>query len=957
MSTFYDKLVYNVIANRDNKIIKEFLSYFDDDPLNAVTAIMQFQGILIKLNAAIIIDEPIEWLTHFSKEQIKYICSLSMLDSKLIACAGSGKTRTILARIRFLLENNIYKKNEVYAITFSKASANDFKRKLITLFPGVNLFNMNNFCTIDSLAKKLLMKFNVENSSNVELLSLCLKNYLFECDDKQFESIKLLFPIKQLFVDEAQDLSETQYGIISILKEKLGCSVSLIGDPNQNIFQFRGSSDSFLLNYDAPLFYLTANYRSTQQIIDFSEGLKPIISPPSLSGLNLVGEKVKVMYENHSNIHKKILSELKNWKPEDVAIIAPTKGTKQNSTGLSGIYDLLILNGYHVNQLYNESGDFSIEKNVREGEINLLTYHGTKGLEFKFVIVLDFYQFLFNIQPDEKEHLEKRYLLYVACSRAIEKMWIVAYSDIGNGMNCWLRKVNPCHYECNDLLIPKLSYRKIIKQQINNINEIIINMNEHQIHQIYSLLKINTYKNKKDIKLYPQYQIEGKDDRTFLSRFMKVLFFTQYDLFNKVSPEHMGLIDHLLMLDVLIVNDERLKAVIQNVIFTTQTWQAYDNIKHDLNYPIREFFDKLDRNIELSDIYLISDRERIILIDNIDNIKRAYTHYLNPESYDWDYKNIISDLFYLVLICYSYDISHFSHIIDLGESKRDILNHADLFESVNQAIVSHYGNKNIDRYVRIEHKKCKMTSMIDFIHNDMIYDIKACNEINIRHYIHLFMCNHINNENKLYGSRFKIINLLTGIEHTCHISIDKKDMWTVLRIMAEVGNLQFENVNVIYDLETTGFIGKNNNYPDIVEVSMVEYETEMPIFDTLINPLKQIHPAASKKNGITKDILNNAPVLSKAINDWHRSAKVLLRPKMIAYNGSTFDDKIVKHHQFFRYCDPVFLDAMTIITKIYERGSLSTIYEKLFGKTFDAHRSLADVIATIEIMKELNINF
>ena len=52
------------------------------------------------------------------------------------------------------------------------------------------------------------------------------------------------------------------------------------------------------------------------------------------------------------------------------------------------------------------------------GHINLLTYHGTKGLEFDVVFVMDFYYALFNIKPTEEEHKINQYLLYVATSRA-----------------------------------------------------------------------------------------------------------------------------------------------------------------------------------------------------------------------------------------------------------------------------------------------------------------------------------------------------------------------------------------------------------------------------------------------------------------------------------------------------------------------------------------------------------
>jgi DNA helicase-2/ATP-dependent DNA helicase PcrA len=81
--------------------------------------------------------------------------------------------------------------------------------------------------------------------------------------------------IKAIFVDEAQDLNETQYKILCLLKQKNKTVINLIGDPNQNIYQFRGSSDKYLTNFQAKTFYLTYNFRSHQEVVEFSKYLRP----------------------------------------------------------------------------------------------------------------------------------------------------------------------------------------------------------------------------------------------------------------------------------------------------------------------------------------------------------------------------------------------------------------------------------------------------------------------------------------------------------------------------------------------------------------------------------------------------------------------------------------------------------------------------------------------------------
>ena len=55
--------------------------------------------------------------------------------------------------------------------------------------------------------------------------------------------------IEAIFVDEAQDISDKQYQFIINLKSIINCKLIMLGDPNQNIYQFQGGSDRFLLEY------------------------------------------------------------------------------------------------------------------------------------------------------------------------------------------------------------------------------------------------------------------------------------------------------------------------------------------------------------------------------------------------------------------------------------------------------------------------------------------------------------------------------------------------------------------------------------------------------------------------------------------------------------------------------------------------------------------------------------
>ena len=58
-----------------------------------------------------------------NEEQQEAVLSLS--NTLLIAGAGSGKTFTIINKINYLLDNNIYKEDELLIISFTNESVND----------------------------------------------------------------------------------------------------------------------------------------------------------------------------------------------------------------------------------------------------------------------------------------------------------------------------------------------------------------------------------------------------------------------------------------------------------------------------------------------------------------------------------------------------------------------------------------------------------------------------------------------------------------------------------------------------------------------------------------------------------------------------------------------------------------------------------------------------------------
>jgi DNA polymerase III epsilon subunit-like protein len=985
---------YNI---ESKKLVKSFLKY----PTVAMEIYKYISSGISK----------IDFLNNFSEEQIKYVTSLDISNTKLIACAGSGKTRSIIGRIKFMVEHGLVKKEEVFAITFSKHAAIDFHQKIKNLFPNfIEFCCLKNFSTIDSLAKSILCRIKSHKSENVEILSIAFRNYLKEIPESDIEIISNIKNIKHLFVDEAQDLNEIQYDIILLLQKKFGTICELIGDPNQNIFQFRRSSSVYLINFPGRKFELTFNFRSTQEIINFAESIKPIQTSTSVSATGRSGPRVTIITKSAIDIHRLILQFIKLYGTDkdlsNVAIICPTRGIGvYDSVGLSIFFNFLKINNIPFNQLYDESGmNDERKKDVSRipGHINLITYHGTKGLEFDVVFVMDFYYFLFNIKPTEEEHKINQYLLYVATSRAISMMFICTYTNMHGGyLNHWITGV-PSNYYFSDLplKIPQLSFREKDKgPMINGITELISEMSDEQLNMVHDVLNIVEDEVLFTRRIYRDFtHIDRGKDETLFGIFCEELFYLQHHLVRNISPRKFSLIQMIIDSKFVIMDNDSDYKLLKTYITTNQlSWEKYDTMRNSIPEKVSKLIEKyFTREKELNDCIVCTNEFIKIIEINIADIKATYENYLNTSEYDNDYKKILVDFFYLIVVQYAYDINHYYYICNHGKEKQDLLyNGFDLYEEINKYVSHNYLSCFLDIKVKVYYPKLMLCGEIDFIEKyhkigtENIVEIKCVKEISIKYYIQLLLYNFCyyfqrNEIDKLFSNKFKIVNLLTGLEHQIIMKISSTNMFNLLINLADIGNLNFNNLNLVYDLETNNMIetvgpfehkpviprshffkkdGKfyGKIYPEITEMAIKDYESGMILIDTLVRPEKPIMPWVQKLTGIKPLMLINKPKINIIQHILEKKMKNFANCKMMSHNGSKFDNNIMIYDKLVDPKKVSFLDTLSIIPihmpfKL-ESKSLGKIYAKLFGKSFEAHRAMSDVDALIKIMKHLKIEF
>lgn len=91
----------------------------------------------------------------------KQLEAIKSLDNTLVlAGAGTGKTYTIINKVKYILDNNIYKESEILILSFTNESVNDLKRKIN---------NNIDIMTFHKLALSLIKNPNMKISSEYYL--------------------------------------------------------------------------------------------------------------------------------------------------------------------------------------------------------------------------------------------------------------------------------------------------------------------------------------------------------------------------------------------------------------------------------------------------------------------------------------------------------------------------------------------------------------------------------------------------------------------------------------------------------------------------------------------------------------------------------------------------------------------------------------------------------------------
>jgi len=346
----------------------------------------------------------------------------------LLAGAGSGKTRVIIERIQFLINQGV-DTEKILCITFTQKAALEMKERLKGA--TVDVYTFHGYCY--QLLKKVrdfkIFEFN-HVFSQKELLDITTyknslqrtqmpqvyakyqkylrERKLLDFDDLMIESFSYLkkHTYEYLFVDEFQDTNLLQFKLLELMVKK-ETAIFCVGDPDQSIYAFRGGKmdliERFVVKYEAKVYRLNENYRSNQGILDVSnrliaKNLNRIKKELFTSNTSFYVPKLFVV---ESKMEKKVIQYIKKYKLFECAI--------------------LYRNHYQVSYLRQ------LLKRHYLFDVKLLSLHESKGLEFDDVILYGL-----EIMPHDLDDTyfsveEERRLLFVGMTRAKKTLAFFTY--------------------------------------------------------------------------------------------------------------------------------------------------------------------------------------------------------------------------------------------------------------------------------------------------------------------------------------------------------------------------------------------------------------------------------------------------------------------------------------------------------------------------------------------------
>jgi len=728
---------------------------------------------------------------NVNEQQYDAITSPIDKDICIIAPAGSGKTLTITAKIAYMINKLGCDPESFFITTFTRNAAEEMNVRLKNYIGDVGIL-----CgTFHSLSYRILKRYKIIPDTDYHNIDEI--QYMFNTFLESDEAIPFKESILYIFIDEYQDLNEIQHKII---KQLHSCaeSLTIVGDNNQSIYNFRGGNMDYILNFhtnfkNALTYNLITNYRSTDKIINLANAI--INKNPSLTKqmipFNSTGNLPKILlfknlFEEISYIGRSIQDDINinHISPENIVVLCRTNKpiyymeeflTKQN------IKNILIASEFKMDKLYTSEA------------IALSTIHSSKGLEWEHVYLLGMNDNYFPSRKDINNINEDRRLFYVAVTRC-KKQLIITHSATFP-ISRFITELDQKLFEYDKLsqninkTVDDISYDNSVTSLIRKLNgDDYIKLKEREIIPKLDFKTVKEYDN----FCYPQFINEN-------NLYSEFGCFTDYLIRRMLAPisiNESGYSDTRAnyMIMSIYLNEEMYYFYRKNIKIFGLLFDLYDTdnrkdiiTKNDVqnvfqkmnidnyidNYNDIDMFQiiSISNQIVNKAIYFDIDAKKIQVVTKnyipfnfIDLMKKSYSNYINKNLL---WKQIIPDI-WIISKCHQLSFDRRKNLY-VKISKKGLLDCMEWYQCIYDCITKYFNKNPICNPIL---KNQFISGDADLIIDDCVVDFKnsKTTEIQIEHIVQLLTYAQLARENGININKIIIYNPLYGLIHTAQIN-------------------------------------------------------------------------------------------------------------------------------------------------------------------------------------------
>lgn len=894
---------------------------------------------------------------------------------RLLGVPGGGKTKCLLGRVIRLIDDEIIHPRGFIVLAFSKLAVADFLRKGRELRSGV--FDEWNVRTIHSLSGTIVSKLLDRNgdwsiNTVVNRARLEIEKTTSDVIRDQIWSLK---HVGSVFVDEAQDMSSVQYDFSVALSSKLSAPLCLVGDPNQSIYQFQGGSDRFLREHQGFSVSLTNNYRSTPSICSISEACKPVSGDSIVSASGNTGPAPEFFCDHQkqivADVAKKTVSALASGMT--VGIIGPIRKSREEhghyfNLGLSMITAEFHKRGIpyliHYKEDSDSEGDVDGQRGgdpTSAGVAHLLTCHGSKGLEYDVVMLLNYHTRAMGRIPPPKDIGALQCLWYVGLSRARTEMTI--YCDMDKAVWPGYDKIHmhlkrsrrePKRHSAPAKESPEklaFGWTELLKDPVM--------MDEEKLTELEDAMRVSIDEilDGDPMDIDETEDLPLPDEGQLSSLYGMWAENTHAHHYRGAAPPVLERVESMLEATVIPSELNSHVRILWRVLAlrpgSPLRWACFDGHRQSLTgttvSPLVDFLDSKRPDPptpEYLNVRCVSDLRWWDEAQVRSLVRRARTEMRSC-------RVTLETMWRLCLLEWQHDCEC-GYRWDMDDA---VVINALRPHHNRIAMIAAGEQDGLRLQVPGSFPHLPVHGIADVVHAEdkRIIELKFCRTVDVRHAMQATGYAEMLGGRNPHEWNVEIHNLRTGkmyqVKNALH---DRKARWNTLCVLSRATGLPLSDTAWLYDLETTGL---NTDKCGLLEVHLEEYSSGVVPVSSLVHQT-EVPAKVVEITGITEEMIKNAPLEKDVISEFRKALSACSSPKLLAHNGHRFDHAIMQRHgalpKNVRLVDTMHLFPLSAMPKRVkgERKRLQTIYESVLGKPFSgtAHRASADVAMMREVM-------